>query len=151
MHYVDCWILYSKFLKIGMTILDTTDELCDSGWLKSILYKFMMAFFLWLLGKVCGNAVGSSSTIRGDRRPATAGRSRRDGSIARRLMSRRVRLNCTHHSYSPAIYFIFASDRALLSVFLSYCLRGSIIHVLLLANETHGNVLLLARSWCRHE
>lgn len=54
-----------------------------------------------------------------------------------RLMSRRVRLNCTQNSYSPAIYFIFASVSALLSVFLSYCLRGPIIHVLLLANETH--------------
>lgn len=52
-------------------------------------------------------------------------------------MSKRVRLNCTQHSYSPAIYFIFASDRALLSVFLFYCLRGSIIRILLLANETH--------------
>lgn len=52
-------------------------------------------------------------------------------------MSRRVRLNCTQNSYSPAIYFIFASVSALLSVFLSYCLRGPIIHVLLLANETH--------------
>lgn len=62
------------------------------------------------------------------------------GSIAiraSRLMSKRVRLNCTQHSYSLAIYFIFASDRALLSVFLSYCLRGSIIRILLLANETH--------------
>lgn len=94
------------------------------------------------MGTARGSAVGSSSATRGDRR-RWAGR---DGSFARRLMSRRVRLNCTHHSYSPAIYFIFASDRALLSVFLSYCLRGSIIHVLLLANETHGNVLLLARS-----
>lgn len=97
-----------------------------------------------MLGKACGNAAAASSATRGDRR-RRAGRDD-DGSIARRLMSRRVRLNCTHHSYSPAIYFIFASDRALLSVFLSYCLRGSIIHVLLLANETHGNVLLLARS-----
>lgn len=77
--------------------------------------------------------------------PVAAQSERAERCVAR-LMSNRVRLNCTQHSYSAAIYFIFACDRALLSVFLSYCLRGSIIPVLLLANETHRERVGFVRS-----